>query len=482
MPPSASSPKSAPKRECAPIQDIVAKLWHLCNILRDSGITYPEYVTELTYLLFLRMAEETGSDTGLPKGYRWRDLAGKPPAEQFDFYHKLLLRLASDTRGRIREIFTDAETCLTNPKHLSLLITELNQIDWYAAREETALADLYEGLLEKNSIESKAGAGQYFTPRPLIDCLVALTKPLPGELIQDPACGTAGFLVAADRYIRRTTANFAKLSKTQIAFQQKQAYIGVELVSKTHRLALMNAMLHGILSPIILGDTLGDTGVALQPADVMLTNPPFGTKKGGGLPTRTDFQWRVSNKQLCFLQHIYTGLKPGGRAAVVMPDLQGNAASAICADLMEKCDLHTILRLPTGIFYAAGVKTNVFFFTRGILDRGNTKSTWVFDLRTNMPAFGKRTPFTRKHLADFESAFGDDPNGKSRRRATDRFRMFSRDHIRAHGDNLDLAWQLDSPLGAPNGPPRPEKLLAGVAISLRAALDEIKALEKSLTR
>lgn len=482
MPPSAPSPKPIPKRECAPIQDIVAKLWHLCNILRDGGITYPEYVTELTYLLFLRMAEETGSEAGLPKNYRWRDLASTPAAQQFEFYKKLLRRLASDTRGRVREIFSDAETCLTNPKHLSLLVTEFDRIDWYAAREESALADVYEGLLEKNSTESKAGAGQYFTPRPLVECIVDLLKPSPGELIQDPACGTAGFLVAADRYVRRTTENFSKLSKTRKTFQQKQAYVGVELVAKTHRLALMNAMLHGIQSPILLGDALGSVGVSLKPADLILTNPPFGTKKGGGLPTRTDFKWRVSNKQLCFLQHIYSGLRSGGRAAVILPDLQGSIAAEVCVDLMEKTRLHTILRLPAGIFYAQGIKTNVLFFTRGKTDSGNTKDVWVYDLRANMENFGKRTPFSRKHLAEFEKAYGADPHGMAARTPSTRFRRFTRHEIRQQGDTFDLGWIRDDATVAQADLPKPERLLSSVVQNLRSALAEMQNLERQLHR
>jgi type I restriction enzyme M protein len=477
----ASSPTNAPGNS-APIHDIVAKLWHLCNILRDGGITYPEYVTELTYLLFLRMAEETGSESKLPKGYRWSDLASKSPSQQFDFYKKLLRRLGSGTHGRVREIFTDAETCLTNPRYLSLLVTEFGQINWYIAREESALADVYEGLLQKNSTESKAGAGQYFTPRPLIESVVELTKPKAGEIIQDPACGTAGFLVAADRYIRRATKNLKALSKPEASFQQKQAYVGVELVTKTHRLALMNAMLHGIQSPILLGDTLGDVGARLAPADLILTNPPFGTKKGGGIPPRTDLRWRVGNKQLCFLQHIYQGLRPGGRAAVVMPDLQGSIAPEVCADLMEKCRLHTVLRLPTGIFYAPGVKTNVLFFTRGKTDRDNTEEVWIYDLRANMPAFGKRTPFTRGHLADFEKAFGTNPQGTSPRKATDRFRSFTRAEIKARGDSLDLSWLRDDAVSDHANLPLPEKLLAGVLGNLRAALGEMESFEQDLNR
>ena len=475
--------KAVSRTSHIPTQDIVAKLWHLCNILRDGGINYPEYVTELTYLLFLRMAEETGSEAKLPKGCRWSDLASKPQSKQFIFYKNLLRRLGSVTRGRVREIFTAADTCLTNPKHLAILVTEFGRIDWYLAREESALADVYEGLLEKNSTESKAGAGQYFTPRPLIDCMVELTKPEQGEIIQDPACGTVGFIISANRYIQRSTNNFKNLSNAQVSFQKKQAYIGVELVAKTHRLALMNAMLHGILSPIILGDTLGKTGADLCPADLILTNPPFGTKKGGGLPTRTDFQWQVSNKQLCFLQHIYQGLRAGGRAAVVMPDLQGSTAAEVCADLMDKCHLHTVLRLPTGIFYAQGVKANVLFFTRGKTEKGNTKDIWVYDLRAKMPAFGKRTPFTRSHLADFEKAYGANPHGTADREPSERFRRFTREEIKLRGDTLDISWIRDEAAATASAALRePDELLTCVLNNLRAALDEMENLKRKLPR
>ncbi|PTX98227.1 SAM-dependent methyltransferase [Spartobacteria bacterium LR76] len=479
-------PKNIPNNQIRldfPAKDIVAKLWHLCNILRDSGITYPEYVTELTYLLFLRMAEESGSESALPTGYRWRDLASKSNLHQFTFYKELLKNLGSNTKGRIKEIFTDADTSLTNPAHLSLLVTEFGNIDWYAAREESVLADVYEGLLEKNSTESKAGAGQYFTPRPLIECMVHLTNPEPGEIIQDPACGTIGFLVAADRYIKQKTKNLASLTKTEKYFQTEKAFIGVELVPKTHRLALMNAMLHGIHSPIILGDTLGEAGQNLSRAHLILTNPPFGTKKGGGLPNRTDFNWRVSNKQLCFLQHVYNGLRPGGRAAVVIPDLQGSVAAEVCADLMEKCNLHTILRLPTGIFYAQGVKANVFFFTRGKTDKKNTKIVWIFDLRANMPAFGKRTPFTRAHLAEFENAFGKNSYGLTKRKVSERFRCFTREEIKSRGDNLDIGWLRDEAAAVNNAElPAPEKLLVNVMSKLRAALEEMESLEQELSK
>jgi type I restriction enzyme M protein len=312
--------------------------------------------------------------------------------------------------------------------------------------------------------------------------MVQLMRPKAGEIVQDPACGTAGFLIAADRYIKRATDNLKKLSSAQISFQRKQAFIGVELVAKTHRLALMNSMLHGIFSPIYLGDTLGETGSRLPPADLILTNPPFGTKKGGGVPSRTDFDWRVSNKQLCFLQHIYRGLRVGGRAAVVMPDLQGTVASEICGDLMERCRVHTVLRLPSGIFYAPGIKTTVLFFTRGKTKRGNTKAIWVYDLRGNMPAFGKRLPFTTAHLADFINAYGADPHGMANRTPSERFRRFTREEIKRRGDVLDLAGDNDDTVASRPVLQDPQDLIATVLLKLRAALGEMESLGRNLAK
>jgi len=464
--------------------DIVAKLWRLCNILRESGISYPEYVTELTYLIFLKMAEETGSEKNLPKKLRWRSLVEKPTGEQFPFYRKLLKCLGSVKDERVREIFTGAETCLRQPRYLTLLVEEFDKINWYIAREESAFADLYEGLLEKNSTESKAGAGQYFTARPLIDSMVELVQPQAGEIIQDPACGTVGFLISADRYIKRQTNNFKELTKAEVRFQQERAFVGVELVEQTHKLALMNAMLHGIHGSILQGDALSEIGASLKLADVILTNPPFGTKPGAGLPER-NFPIPTSNKQLAFLQHIYLGLKRDGRAAVILPDLQGNAAPKVCADLMDKCDLHTVLRLPTGIFYAQGVKTNVFFFTRGKTDTGNTRQVWIYDLRSNMPAFAKRTPLTRDHFAEFEKAFGDDPYGKSPRKdkgEKSRFRCFTREQIKEQGDTLDITWLVDGQIGDAPAAKSLDTLANQIMKRLKTALKELKQLQGESSR
>jgi type I restriction enzyme M protein len=347
-------------------QDIVQKLWNLCNVLRDDGITYHQYVTELTYLLFLKMMKETEQEKLLPKGYRWGDLETREGVDQLNFYRELLLHLGTKGSGRVQAIFANAQTMLTQPRNLKKLVDAIDDLDWYSAKSE-GLGDLYEGLLEKNAAEKKSGAGQYFTPRPLIDSMVHLVKPKAGERVQDPAAGTAGFLIAADRYVKGETDQLFELSETQQRFQKRDAFYGVELVHDAHRLALMNLMLHDIQGDLELGDTLSPLGVGLMRADVILTNPPFGTKKGGGLPTRDDFTYPTSNKQLAFLQHVYRGLRSGGRAAIVLPDnvlFEENTGAEIRRDLMDKCDLHTILRLPTGIFYAQGVKTNVLFFTR----------------------------------------------------------------------------------------------------------------------
>ncbi len=468
-------------------QEIVAKLWSLCHVLRDDGITYHQYVTELTYLLFLKMLKETGQEDVLPKGYRWAELTGHTDnVKRHDFYRGLLVHLGTQGSGRVKAIFANAATSLRQPKNLAKLIQDIDGLDWYDAKKE-GLGDLYEGLLEKNAAEKKSGAGQHFTPRPLIDCTVELVKPQPGEIVQDPALGTGGFLIASDASIKKRTDELFSLPERQQNFQRRQAFVGLELVEDTHRLALMNAMLHGIESDWRLGDTLSPDGQSFPKADVILTNPPFGTKKGGGQPTRDDFTFPTSNKQLCFLQHIYRALKPGGRAAVVLPDnvlFEDGVGVEVRRDLMEKCDLHTVLRLPTGIFYAQGVKTNVFFFTKGKeRDTGNTKAVWFYDLRSNMPQFGKRTPLTRDHFKDFERVYGDDPHGKAKRKdqgEEGRFRKFSRDDIAKRGDNLDITWLRDENATNAADLSPPNEIAARITIRLRTALKEMNALTASL--
>ena len=464
--------------------DIVAKLWNLCHVLRDDGITYHQYATELTYLLFLKMAQETGTDDQLPDGYRWSDVVERDGLDQLDFYRLLLIHLGANGSQRVQDIYANAQTSLRQPKNLAKLVSSIDALDWYGV-ERDQLGDLYEGLLEKNAGETKSGAGQYFTPRVLIDVMVRLMKPQPGERIQDPAAGTLGFIVAAHEYIKAHHDVF-EMKAAEYEFQTTKAYEAVELVPDTRRLALMNGMLHGLATPVHLGDALAPLGTTLPKADLILTNPPFGTKKGGGRPTRDDFTFPTSNKQLAFLQHIYRGLKPGGRAAVVLPDnvlFEDNTGQQIRADLMDKCNLHTILRLPTGIFYAQGVKTNVLFFTRGETDSGNTKNVWIYDLRTNMPKFGKRTPLTKEHFAEFEACFGGESDGTAVREATgedSRWRVFSRADVEKRGDNLDITWLRDDSVERAEDLPEPEEIAAEIMVNLRTAMEEMEGLMELL--
>lgn len=389
--------------------EIVTKLWNLCNVLRDDGITYQDYVTELTYILFLKMAKETGAEKNIPKEYRWDELSSRDGIELKKFYATLLQELGENGSGIIQHIYSGASSKIDEPANLKKIITSIDDLDWYSAKEE-GLGNLYEGLLEKNANEKKSGAGQYFTPRVLIDVMTELVAPQPGERCNDPACGTYGFMIAADRYVKNHTNDLFDLSENEQHFQKYEAFTGAELVHETHRLALMNSMLHDIEGEIYLCDTLSNQGKVLKNYDVVLTNPPFGTKKSGERASRDDLTYMTSNKQLNFLQHIYRSLNTNGkaRAAVVLPDnvlFADNDGEKIRKDLMEKCNLHTILRLPTGIFYAQGVKTNVLFFNRGTKDEGNTKDVWIYDLRSNMPSFGKKNPLTRSHFDEFVECY-----------------------------------------------------------------------------
>lgn len=487
-------------------QEIVAKLWNLCNVLRDDGITYHQYVTELTYILFLKMAKETDVEAKFAEGvtilegdsltaeqiaenaqkqiikdYSWDVLKSKSGIELYNYYKDLLRLFGTYCKGRVREIYNGAVTNIEEPKNLEKIITTIDKLDWYSAREE-GLGNLYEGLLEKNASEKKSGAGQYFTPRVLIDVMTRLIKPQPGELCNDPACGTFGFMIAAHRYVKEQTDDFFNLDEDAYKFERNEAFTGCELVHDTHRLALMNAMLHDIDGEIKLGDTLSNLGKSMNGYDVVLTNPPFGTKKGGERATRDDFTYPTSNKQLNFLQHIYRSLKANGkaRAAVVLPDnvlFADSDGEKIRCDLMDKCNLHTVLRLPTGIFYAQGVKTNVLFFTRGTTDKGNTKEVWFYDLRTNMPSFGKTNPLKKEHFAAFEAAY----EAKDRAKVQDeRWSVFTRDEITAKGNSLDLGLIRDDSVLDYNDLPDPAASAAEAAAQLEEAVDLLQSVVKEL--
>lgn len=460
--------------------DIVSKLWNLCNVLKDDGITYHQYVTELTLIIFLKMAKETSVDIRLPEGYRWDNLSKKSGLEQYHFYKQLLVKLEAAEDNLVSSIYQGAYTNIREPKHLSQLIDEINKLEWYKLDRED-LGDMYEGLLEKNANEIKSGAGQYFTPRVLIESIVKLMKPKVGEIIQDPTAGTGGFLLAANNYIRKNTNDFNDLNEEEIKFQKNNAYIGMELVPDTRRLALMNIMLHnlegGNKGVIRLGNALSFEGQNLPKADLILSNPPFGTKKGGGLPQRNDFSYPTSNKQLAFLQHIYGALKVGGRAAVILPDnvlSESNIGKKIRQDLMDKCNLHTILRLPSGIFYAQGVKTNVLFFERKKTNINSTKEVWIYDLRINMPQFGKRKPLISEYFKEFEKAYI--LKKRKDEGETGRFRVFSIEEIKNRNYDLDITWLKDTSSEKSLDVEDPEVLIFRAKEELFSAMSNIEEL------
>ncbi|KKB36836.1 N-6 DNA methylase [Bacillus thermotolerans] len=467
-------------------QEIVQKLWNLCNVLRDDGITYQQYVTELTYLLFLKMMKEQETEGVIPEGYRWNDLLDKEGLALKTFYQRLLLDLGSSENEQLRLIYSDASTSIAEPKNLEKIIKSIDALDWYNAKEE-GLGNLYEGLLEKNASEKKSGAGQYFTPRVLIDVMVQLIDPKVGERCNDPAAGTFGFMIAADQYLKNKTDDYFDLDPQEAEFQKKEAFTGMELVKDTHRLALMNALLHNMEGRLEQGDSLSGNGKWIKNFDVILTNPPFGTKKGGERVSRDDLTFETSNKQLNFLQLIYNALKDDGnaRAAVVLPDnvlFESGIGSQIRRDLMNKCNLHTILRLPTGIFYAQGVKTNVLFFTRGKTDQDNTKDVWVYDLRTNMTSFGKRNQLTMAHFESFMKAYVAEDRSKIE---DERWNKFTREEIAKKDDSLDIGLIADESLSSYENLPDPIESAEEAIVKLQQAMDllnevveELRAVEK----
>lgn len=475
--------------------DIVAKLWREAKTLQGAGISIMHYVNELTYLLFLKMLEETGQTTLIPPAYSWTELSKAEGGDQLRYYKKLLLDLGDPEivhNPMVLAIFTDAITHLREPKDLKTLTTNIDKIDWFTARED-GLGDMYEGLMQKVMSDTKSKAGQYFTPRALIDSIIRLIQPAPGEVIQDPATGTGGFLIAADRYIKDATDDLFKLSEDQGRFQRRQAFRGHEWVPDTRRLCVMNMLLHGIESLVGCEDSCAPQGEALGRADVILTNPPFNKMPGG--VNRPDFTLTAGERvgPMPFLEHAIRMLKPGGRCAIVMPDniLFGDGlGTELRRFLMVNCNLHTILRLPTGIFYAQGVKTNVMFFTR-VTDKvypanhkvQATEAVWFYDLRTNMPSFGKTNALTAAHFEEFERLFGPGPKGGSAREEggeASRWRKLTRDQIAARGDNLDWTWLRDESGDPEDQMTQPDEIAAAIMGHLRAALEEIEGLAEEL--
>jgi len=454
-----------------PSADLVNRLWRLCSLLRKDGITYQQYVTELTYLLFLKMTHESGGDGGLPPVSRWPVLIEASDEEKLTVYRSAIaaLQTSKEATPIVRKIFAGAATGIRENDNLLRIIEQIDRIGWFSDHQNN-FGDIYEGLLERNADEAKRGAGQYFTPRVLVDVLVDLMKPIKGEIIQDPAAGTGGFLTGANRH-GRLEGRPCEVS-------------GMENVPDTYRLLLMNLHMHGVSSEnVLLGDTLSEDWRSLPPADVILTNPPFGP--AGGRPTRTDLAvtGMVTSFALPFVEHCVRSLRPGGRAAIVVPDgilNEEGRGHALRTFLMDECELHTILRLPSGIFYAQSVRTNVLFFNRS-RDARSTSEVWVYDLRSDMPAFGKSIPLARSHFAEFEVFYGDRADGSARLIPEDdvRARRFSRAEIASREDNLDITW-LSEGLSEVDEATEPHQLIAAAQGYLTQALDQVRGLAEEL--
>lgn len=451
--------------------DVVGKLWGFCNTLRHDGINYGDYIEQLTYLLFLKLADEKGVD--VPKKYAWSSLREKSGTELLEHYLALLVELGKK-KGILGDIFAGALSKFREPVNLKKLINLIDETEW-AELDVDLKGQAYEGLLQKYAAEQK-GAGQYFTPREAIRAIVRCVKPDIRELadftIHDPACGTGGFLIGAAEWLLRETGG--KLSREDQVRLQSRVYSGGELVLETRRLALMNLYLHNIEAQIHYGDSITE-GASTQ-YNCILTNPPFGTKGAGEIPNRGDFTVATSNKQLNFIQHVLTILKPGGRAAMVLPDnvlFEEHAGRDVRQILMKDCDLHTILRLPIGTFtpYSAGVKANVLFFRKGVA----TERVWIYDLRTNTDKVTKRHSLDASYFADFEKCY----NYKSRRES-ERFHSFTREQIADRDDNLDIFWLKDNTLDDANNLPEPEDLVSDAVTQLETALDALNELAAQL--
>ena len=460
------------------MSDIVQKLWGFCHTLRHDGIDYGDYIEQITYLLFIKMADER--DVKLPEGCDWKTLVLKSGTDLTDHYVDVLRKLGTQ-KGLLGDIFAGALSRFTNPVNLKRLIGLIDETEWTELNIDVK-GEAFEGLLEKAASEGKKGAGQYFTPRILIQSIVRCMKPDPRKkpdlTICDPACGTGGFLVCSYEWLLEHTKGGA-LDRDVALRVKKSTYFGQELVARPRRLALMNLFLHNVEPSIKFGDSIYENPDSRR-FDIVLTNPPFGTKGANQAPDREDFTISTSNKQLNFVQHVITILKPGGRAAVVVPDnvLFADQAGEVFKVLTEDCNLHTILRLPNGTFtpYSPGTKTNVLFFTKGF----PTETLWVYDDRTNVPGITKKDrPLTPEYFAEFEKVYGGDPNGGSKRNAADskedRWHSFHISEVKERNYKIDsLKWLKDDSLDDADSLPEPEELAVEVIEELRLAMDELQ--------
>lgn len=455
------------------MNNIGQKLWSFCHILRHDGVDYGDYIEQLTFLLFLKMADERGLDVS--DNYSWPTLLQLTGTDLRNHYAETLSYLEKQP-GLLSKIYRNAVLHITNPENLQKLIKLIDGIDW-TGMDIDVKGEAFEDLLERSASEGKKGAGQYFTPRPLIHSIVRLMKPDPRESedfsVSDPACGTAGFLVAAREWLHQEVGN--KLPKKVAERVRNNTYFGYELVPRPARLAMMNLFLHDVTTEVYIGDTIYNDFDGHK-YSCILANPPFGTKGVDKAPKRDDFPVKTTNKQLNFIQHIHTALKPGGRAAIVLPDnvLFEDKAGQLFQELLESCNLHTILRLPQGTFtpYAQGVKANVLFLQKGPA----TENVWIYDARANVPGFTKNArPLTDKFFEPFEVAYGSDPNGQAPRLISERFRSFSIDEIKARRYNLDITWLRDESLGT-RGTGDPAESARRMLTSLETAMEGVKKL------
>ncbi|MGE3978385.1 MAG: N-6 DNA methylase [Nitrospira sp.] len=486
---------------------IVQKLWNYCNVLRDDGMSYGDYVEQLTYLLFLKMTDERtkppySQPSSIPDKYGWQSLLRKDGDELFDHYRHSLEKLGNE-KGLLGLIFNKSQNKFQDPAKLRRLIADLIDKEDWSAMSADVKGDAYEGLLQKNAEDVKGGAGQYFTPRPLIAAMVDCLALKPGETICDPACGTGGFLLAAHDYVVKHNPNLTKAEKKKL---KQETLKGYELVQGVVRLCAMNLLLHGIGSqdfePVEAADSLAsDPG---ERFNVVLTNPPFGKKssytvvgqegevsKERETYERDDFWATTSNKQLNFVQHVKTILVVNGRAAVVVPDnvlFEGGAGETVRRKLLHDCDVHTLLRLPTGLFYAQGVKANVLFFDKKPASETPwTKKLWIYDLRTNKHFTLKTNPLTREDLDEFVKCYNSANRHErkaawSEKKPDGRWRAYDYDELVARDKaSLDIFWLKDESLEASDNLPDPDVIAQEIVDDLESALEQFRLIAHDLS-
>ncbi|MHB1308281.1 MAG: class I SAM-dependent DNA methyltransferase [Limisphaerales bacterium] len=478
---------------------LVQKLWNYCNILRDDGLSYGDYVEQLTFLLFLKMADEQArppfnKPSPIPKGKDWPALLAKD-GDELEIHYRHTLEELGKRSGMLGVIFRKAQNKIQDPAKLRRLIVDLIDKEQWSSLSADVKGDAYEGLLQKNAEDVKGGAGQYFTPRPLIAAMVDVVAPQPGQAICDPACGTGGFLLAAHDYLAKHHA----LDRAQKKKLKSGTFFGIELVDSVTRLCAMNLLLHGIGGeleedlPVVTKDALAGKHGEYE---IVLANPPFGKKssvtivneagessKESLIINRDDFWASTSNKQLNFLQHIFTILKQHGRAAVVLPDnvlFEGGAGETIRRELLKQADVHTLLRLPTGIFYAQGVKANVLFFDRKpAQEKPWTQKLWIYDLRTNLHFTLKENTLKRSDLDDFVGCYN--PKNRHQRKEGERFKCFTYEELTKRDKvNLDIFWLKDDALEESANLPAPEIIAQEITDDLEAALEQFATIAEDL--